>query len=214
MKIKIDAVEMPQSPLHTPGTTYNYPLVMNQQTKTTDDMVKHIQEVCTLTQVDCNAVIEAMSDYIVRTLADGNVVHIEHLGTFSSALRFADSTKGAPLQSAGDVRVMDVNFRPEREVMLRLRESMQFERKEAVRSSNVQLATVVLQLQTFFASHSALTARQFESMFGFKRTRANTVLNTLIGQGKLVRYLVGHAFVYHAGPNLFSPQKASEAPGA
>lgn len=205
MKIKIDAVEMPQSPLHEAGKTYCYPLVMTQQTKTTEDMVNHIQEVCTLTKVDCNAVIEALSEYIASTLIAGNVLHIDHLGTFSTALRFRDSQKAAPLQSAGDVQVMSVNFRPERDLMVRLRGSMQFERKEAVRSSNLQLAPIVLQLQTYFETHNTLTTRQFESLFGLKRTRASNLLNTLVEQQKLVRETIGTAFLYHAGPTLMPP---------
>lgn len=206
MKIKIDAIEMPKSPLHTTSDTYCYPIVMNQQTMTTDDMVNHIQNVCTLTKVDCNAVIEAVGEYIIKTITEGNVVHIDGLGTFSSALSFTDSTKDAALQKATDVLVTDINFRPEREVMLRLKASMDFERKEAVRSSHVNIATVVLQLQEFFKTNRQMTARQFESEFGFKRTRANTMLNTLVNQQKLARTLAGQTYIYYEGTNLYPPQ--------
>lgn len=207
MKIKIDAVEMPQSPLHKAGTTYCYPLVIGQQTKTTNDMADHIQNVCTLTRIDCNAVIEAMASYIARSIADGNLVHIDGLGTFSPGLAFADSTKKAPLQAAGDVRLMDVNFRPETQLLGHLRATMKFDRKEAMRSSNIHIGTIVLELQKYYANHRELTSRQFESLFGLKRTRANTILNTLAQQGKLVRRPIGRAYVYYAGPNLQAPQK-------
>lgn len=211
MKIKIDAIEMPKSPLHTTGDTYCYPTVINQQTVTTEDMVNHIQNISTLTKIDCNAVIEAISGYIIKTISAGNVLHIDGLGTFSSALRFADSTKAAALQKATDVQVTDINFRPERDVLLSLRESMDFERKEAVRSSKVNIATVVLQLQEYFESNSQLTARQFESLFGFKRTRANTMLNTLVDQQKLTRYHAGQTFIYCKGPNLYPPKPSETA---
>lgn len=201
---------MPQSPLHDAGKTYCYPIVMGQQTKTTKDMVEHIQEVCTLTKVDCNAVIEAMGNYIINMLASGNHVHINGLGTLSPALHFADSSKEAALQAPGDVKVADVNFRPERELMMMLREQMKFERKEAVRSSNVSIATVVVQLQKYFADARELTAHQFETMFGFKRSRANTMLKKLVDQSKLYRYLMGQTYIYYAGPNLFPPQKATD----
>lgn len=197
---------MPQSPLHDAGKTYCYPIVMGQQTKTTRDMVEHIQEVCTLTKVDCNAVIEAMSNYIINMLVSGNHVHIDGLGTLSPALHFVDSSKEAALQAPGDVRVTDVNFRPERELMMMLKEQMRFERKEAVRSSNVSIATVVVQLQKYFADARELTSHQFESMFGFKRSRANTVLKKLVDQSKLCRYMMGQTYIYYAGPNLYPPQ--------
>lgn len=211
MKIKIDAVEMPQSPLHQKGATYCYPLVLNQQTLTTEDMVSHIQNISTLTKIDCHAVIEAINGYIAKSLAEGNQIHIDGLGTFSTALRFSDSAKSAAQQTAGDVTVVDVNFRPERELLSRLTESMEFERKEALHSSNVQLSDVVLRLQEHFTAHHDLTSRQFETMFDLKHSRANKVLTTLYEQGKLQRHHVGHAYVYHAGPKLYPQQESSAA---
>lgn len=207
MKIKIDAVEMPQSPLHEKGKTYCYPLVIGQQTKTTDDMVDHIQEVCTLTRVDCNAVVEAMSAYITHSLAEGNLVHIDGLGTFTPALTFADPSKKAILQTPGDVKLSAVNFRPEAHLLAHLRETMKFDRKEGLRSSSIDIGTIVLELQKYYAGHKVLTTRQFESMFGLKRTRANTLLHALIKQEKLLCNRLGTSNVYHAGPTLFQPQK-------
>lgn len=207
MKIKIDAVEMPQSPLHEPGITYCYPSVIGQQTMTTDDMVEHIQNVCTLTRIDCNAAIEAMTAYIARSIADGNLVHIDGLGTFSPGLAFVDSTKKALQQTAGDVRLTDVNFRPEGHLLTLLRSTMMFDRKVAQHSHNIHIGTVVLELQKYFAQHKDMTARQFESMFDLRRTRANTILCTLVKQGKLIRRPIGRAYMYYAGPNLQAPQK-------
>lgn len=207
MKIKIDAVVMPESPLHEAGKNYCFPLVIGQQTKTTSDMVDHIQNVCTLTRIDCNAVIEAMSSYIAASIAEGNLVHIDGLGSFGPALSFADSSKKAILQTPNDVKLTDVNFRPEGKLLAQLRQTMKFERKEALRSSNINIGTIVLELQRYYAEHSELTSRQFESLFGLKRTRANTVLLTLTNQGKLLRRPVGRAFIYYAGPNLLQPQK-------
>lgn len=207
MKIKIDAAEMPQSPLHDAGKTYCFPHIIAQQTMTTNDMVEHIQKVCTLTRIDCNAVIEAMSSYITSAIVSGNQVHINGLGTFGPALSFADPSKKSILQTPADVRLTDVNFRAEAKLLNHLRHTMKYERKEAMRSSNISIGTIVLELQKFYAVHHELTARQFESMFSLKRTRANTILNTLTRQNKLQRRAIGRTYVYTAGPTLDGLQK-------
>lgn len=202
MKIKFDAFQISQSPLHQSGKTYSHPAIINQQTIPTDDIAEKASEQCTLTRIDITAVIASLAQHLRLQLLQGNAVRLDGIGTFSPALKFEDPAKPIEDITARDVVVTGVNFTPDGSLLSAMKLESQFERGTALRSSTVSEADAVLALREYFADHSSLSKRTFQSLLGLKYGRATSLLLALVAKDKLTVSRIGQTNFYYAGPTL------------
>lgn len=75
-----------QNNIATPPEVKYYPCAVSQGEIDLDDLAKTIASRSTLSKADCYGVMIAMSEAIGEALANGKLVKIESLGTFSVAL--------------------------------------------------------------------------------------------------------------------------------
>lgn len=202
MKIKFDAMEVANSPLHADGKRYCRPVLVSPQVVTTEQMAQKVSEACTLTPVDINAVIESLSLQLLRQLQQGNTVRMSGIGTFSLSLKFDDPTLSSAALSSRDVRVSGINFAPDGTLLSKLREGIHFERSFFSRSQTVTEAEAVLALRAYFADHHLLKKSAFQHLLGLKYTRASTLLRSLVDKQKLKLSKIGPTNIYTAGPTL------------
>ena len=197
MKIKFDAFEVANSPLHKVGAYYSRPVIIRPQTITAEDIAETATVETSLTTVDINAVITSLSQNLYRQLLNGNTVHIEGIGTFKLALKFENPTMPHELIKATDVQISGINFTPDHKLLAALRHNASFERKPAQRSNVVTEGEAVIALRAYFAEgYLHIRSYEFMRMLGLKYGRAITLLNTLVSKNKLTVSKVGQTNYY------------------
>lgn len=197
MKIKFDAYEMANSPLHEEGVCYHRPVIIRPQTITAEDIAQTATEETSLTPIDIVAVISSLSQNLYRQLLNGNTVHIDGLGTFKLSLKFRDPAMPLEDIKATNVQISGINFTPDHKLLAALRQNASFERKPTQRSSVVTEAEAVIALREYFAEgHRDIRSQLFMRLLGLKYGRAITLLNTLVGKNKLTVSKIGQTNYY------------------
>lgn len=59
-----------------------HPRIKLNGSTTTDELRRHIQEYCSLTETDVLAVLDALSHFVGRELGEGRQVHLDGIGYF------------------------------------------------------------------------------------------------------------------------------------
>lgn len=76
---------------NTPATkekkSHPYPRVISRGTRKMDRICYELSDSCSITSSDIKGVLEALSQYIGRELAEGYTVELEGLGHFSPSLK-------------------------------------------------------------------------------------------------------------------------------
>lgn len=202
MKIKFDAFEIAQSPLHEVGKIYSRPAVVNQQTIPTRDIMEKASGECTLTPVDISAVIGSLARHLRLQLLQGNAVRINGIGTFSLSLKFQDPTKAKEDFTARDIQVAGINFTPDNALLNSVKHESKFERATALRSAEVTEIDAILALRKYFEEHSTISKRTFQNLLDLKYGRATKLLLALTEKNKLTVSRIGQTNIYRAGETL------------
>lgn len=202
MKIKFDAFEIAQSPLHEAGKTYYRPAVVNAQTIPTTDIMEKASGECTLTTIDISAVIGSLARHLRLQLLQGNAVRIDGIGTFSLSLKFADAAKLKEDFTARDIHVAGVNFTPDSALLAAVKNEAKFERTTALRSAVVSEGEAIIALRKYFESHKAISKRIFQNLLGLKYSRATNLLLALAEKKKLIVSRIGQTNFYYPGETL------------
>ena len=63
-----------------------HPRIKLNGSTTTDELRRHIQEYCSLTETDVLAVLDALSHFVGRELGEGRQVHLDGIGYFVPTL--------------------------------------------------------------------------------------------------------------------------------
>jgi len=164
--------------------------VVTSGTMETGDIAKVIQETCTLTTGDIKAVLDSLSNLMVREMSSGKRIHLEGLGYFQLVLSCPPVHTSNEIR-AESVRVKSVAFRPEIGLKGRFR-NVSLERSPVKRHSNVYSDIEVDGLLTgHFLDNTFITSREFQKLCGFTRSTATRRIKQLIMDGKLRK--VGHS---------------------
>lgn len=202
MKIKFDAMEIAQSPLHEVGKIYSRPTIINKQIIPTRDIMEKASGECTLTPIDISAVIDSLARHLRLELLQGNAVRIDGIGTFSLSLKFQDPTKDTEDFTARDIRVAGINFAPDSDLLNSVKSQSKFERATAIRSSEVSEGDAILALRKHFEDHEAITKRAFQELLNLQYGRATKLLLALTAKNKLTVSKIGQTNIYRAGETL------------
>lgn len=202
MKIKFDAYEIAQSPLHEAGKTYSRPAIVNPKTIPTRDIMEKASGECTLTTIDISAVIGSLARHLRQQLLQGNAVHLDGIGTFSLSLKFEEATKPKDDFTARDVQVSGINFSPDHQLLAEVQHEARFERSSSLRSSQVSEGEAILCLHDYFQRHQSITKREFQTLLGLKYGRATKLLLALEAKNKIIASRIGQTNFYTPGPTL------------
>lgn len=158
--------------------------VVTSGTITTNELAKEIQSRSTMSSADVKGVLSALGDVIVRHFRDGERVHIEGLGYFQITLSCP------PVRTAHEIRAESIHFksvvfRPEKELLNRLK-TTSFERiSEKRHSKNHPEEVITERLTRYFAVYPYITREDFQRQCGMIKSTANRRLSQLVKEGKL-----------------------------
>ena len=176
--------EMPD--MRNTGKRTVYPKMETYSQKTLDDLVKYIRQSGTpYDSGTIKGVVSVLADAAVTWLSNGHTVKIDGLGTFSLSLNF-DDKKGNEIKDNRDkmgyrhVEVKSLNFRPDEEIMRKLRDETELTRVEG---GIVQLTKErytkeerLLRAINHIEQHGFITLTEYANMNGLSRTVASREL--------------------------------------
>lgn len=176
--------EMPD--IRNTGKRTVYPKVETYSQKTLDDLVKYIRQ--TGTPYDpgtIKGVVSTLADAAVTWLSNGHTVKIDGLGTFSLSLDFADK-KGNEMKDDRDtmgyrhVVVKSLNFRPDEEIMRKLRRDTELTRTESgvvqVTKERYTKEERLVRAINHIEQHGFITLTEYANMNGLSRPVASREL--------------------------------------
>lgn len=178
--------EMPD--IRNTGKRTVYPKVETYSQKTLDDLVKYIRQAGTpYDPGTIKGVVSTLADAAVTWLSNGHTVKIDGLGTFSLSLDFADK-KGNELKDNRDkmgyrhVKVKSLNFRPDEEIMRKLRRETELTRTEGgvvqVTKERYTKEERLLRAINHIKQHGFITLTEYANMNGLSRSVASRELKT------------------------------------
>ena len=176
--------EMPD--IRNTGKRTVYPKMETYSQKTLDDLVKYIRQ--TGTPYDpgtIKGVVSILADAAVTWLSNGHTVKIDGLGTLSLSLNFADQ-KGNELKDNRDkmgyrhVKMKSLNFRPDEEIMRKLRRETELTRTEGgvvqVTKERYTKEERLLRAINHIKQHGFITLTEYANMNGLSRSVASREL--------------------------------------
>lgn len=176
--------EMPD--MRNTGKRTVYPKMETYSQKTLDDLVKYIRQSGTpYDPGTIKGVVSVLADAAVTWLSNGHTVKIDGLGTFSLSLNF-DDKKGNELKDNRDkmgyrhVGVKSLNFRPDEEIMRKLRDETELTRVEGgivqlTKERYTKEERLARTLQ-YIEQHGFITLTEYANMNGLSRTVASREL--------------------------------------
>ncbi len=81
---------------------------------TTDELRRHIQEYCSLTETDVLAVLDALSHFVGRELGEGRQVHLDGIGYFVPTLTCTEPVTLETKRKSTKVKLKNITFRPDK----------------------------------------------------------------------------------------------------
>ena len=94
------------------GTVVYYPVLVECKTVGMESLVSEIETLCTLSEPDVRAVIEAFKKHVVDSTVNGRSVQVPMLGTFAPSFGGVVTQKDRTKVSAKDVGYVRCRFRP------------------------------------------------------------------------------------------------------
>jgi predicted histone-like DNA-binding protein len=109
-----------QNNLVSPPEVKYYPCAVSQGQVDLDDLAKIIASRSTISRVDCYGVIIALSEVISESLADGNIVKIDNLGSFQLVLLGTAAETKDPLGKS-NIKGAKISYKPSKELKNKLK---------------------------------------------------------------------------------------------
>ncbi|MBR5964312.1 MAG: HU family DNA-binding protein [Bacteroidaceae bacterium] len=166
---------------------------VGQDTIGTSEMARDISETCTLTPADVKAVLEALGDYMRKTLLSGNRLRVDNVGTFGVSLACSytnsegercEHKQSDNISGANDVYVKNIVFAPDASLKKAMKEAV-FVNSGLTPFQAPSDAEVEERLTEWFGSHSSILTGEVEALFGCSCRFARNLLNSLVDEGRL-----------------------------
>lgn len=151
----------------------------------TKEIATQIQELCALTEVDVNAVLNALS-YVTSThLKEGKRVHLNGLGYFQLSLSCDEEIEADTKYRNTKVKVKTVRFRADQELKDRIGETKLVHSAHGTHSKKLSDEHIIKRLHTHFSKQPILTRKEFQQLCGMTRTTASRRIQKLREAGVL-----------------------------
>ena len=145
-----------------------HPRIKLNGSTTTDELRRHIQEYCSLTETDVLAVLNALSHFVGRELGEGRQVHLDGIGYFVPTLTCTEPVTLETKRKSTKVKLKNITFRPDK----------------ALRSEIGVLKVKPLKLRNL--TKKRLTDDEVQSICGMTRTTATRQIRRLCEENVLV----------------------------
>lgn len=185
MKYEIHSIKNVQGT----GEERRFVQVFTQESMTEQQLEESIQGSCSLTIGDVKATLSALRELMIRQLADGSRVSIPGIGHFTLSVRLVNASgKSTEKVTADDIVVRNIDFRPDAQLLAKVRQRARFERSskssKSVAYSSQQLQSLVAR---YLSAHAFVNRRIMELQFGLRQTTALSWLKHFVSTGFLRR---------------------------
>ena len=97
-----------------------HPRIHYNGSTTTAEMRRYIQNSCSLTEGDVDAVLSALSHFVSQELSDGKSVHLDGIGYLSPVLGCTETVTSTTKNKHMKVKLKRIRFRPDKIFMRRM----------------------------------------------------------------------------------------------
>ncbi len=109
-----------QNNLVSPPEIKYYPCAVNKGEVTLNDLAKIMASRSTISRADCYGVIIALSEVISESLANGNIVRVDNLGSFQLRLHGTAAETEETLGKS-NIKEAKISYKPSKELKEKLR---------------------------------------------------------------------------------------------
>lgn len=184
MKVQFEFAPIPQPQSKETKLRY-YPRVVNRHLVKTREISAEIQHACSLTEIDVNAVLDALSRSLSNYLRQGNRVHLQGIGFFDVTLTCPE-TRDPKKMRPSQVTYKGINFRPDKDLKSRIAD-LTAERGKVRNNRSASLSDTAIdkRLTEYFAEHPVLTRYDLQRVCQMTKITAIRCIRRLLGEGKI-----------------------------
>lgn len=184
MKVQFEFAPIPQPQSKETKLRY-YPRVVNRHLVKTREISAEIQHACSLTEIDVNAVLDALSRSLSNYLRQGNRVHLQGIGFFDVTLTCPE-TRDPKKMRPSQVTYKGINFRPDKDLKSRIAD-LKAERGKVRNNRSASLSDTAIdkRLTEYFAEHPVLTRYDLQRVCQMTKITAIRCIRRLLGEGKI-----------------------------
>lgn len=160
-------------------------------------------------QGELMAALDTLQRVMLHEMEKGNAVTLPGIGTFRLSLKGSIEVKEAGDKSGAyyhgrDVHVDDILFRPDRELLSRVR-NFKVDQSPYGQAFHTDEAEIDARLTELFATHDSVTHKDISYAFDLTltRNRITSLLRRLVHEGRLIRIGDGCQTRYRPAPGHF-----------
>lgn len=160
-----------------------YPRIKNSRKVTDDELFNEASKKSVITRSHFYPALYEVARAIAQELMNGNIVTLNDLGTFKLQIGTDTPVSKNERMNLRNISIKGINFAPSPDFLEFLADP-QFEWKpERVSTPTYTDDAILLELQSWFTTHSLITRQEFCHLFQMSRTTGTTRLNNLIEKG-------------------------------
>ena len=156
------------------GDVRHFARIIDNPPMTADQLERHIQETCSVTKGDIEAVLSAVRDSMVNELIRGNRFYLPYIGYFSLSADL-DMPKEKPIDKvrADYINVRHIRFQPEKTMLQEVKNGARFERATTHSvSKKYEEGELQERLTTYLSEHTYINRRIMERLFDLRQITA------------------------------------------
>ena len=156
------------------GEVRHFARIIDTPHMTPDHFERHIQETCSVTKGDIEAVLSAVRDSMVNELLRGNRFYLPYIGYFSLSVDL-DMPEGKPIDKvrADYINVRHIRFQPEKTMLQEVKNGARFERATSSSvSKRYEEDDLQERLMAYLSEHTYVNRRVMERLFSLRESTA------------------------------------------
>lgn len=180
------------------GEERKYVRLKDHEPMTPKQIEQHIEQACTLTRGDVQAVMTSLHDLIVTELSHGARFYIPEVGYLSlSVTTELPEHRGMDKMTGNDIRLRNINFKPTAELLGEVSRNLHFERSRySSKSRQYTEEQLWDKMVAFIQEHGYICRRDLEFHFHLRQQTALKWLKYFTEKGALVKKGALNAPVY------------------
>lgn len=172
--------------LHNEEETLLYPRMIIKGQCSTEDLVNEIAKQSSYSAGELKGMLIALHEAMTHEMARGYSVKLDQIGTFTPSLgltkgKEAELPEGDTRRNARSIRVRNINFRADKELIQKTNQHCVLERENGTSRLKISRHSSEKRLkmaQTFLQKHPYLTVADYMELTGLSHTTAARELQT------------------------------------
>lgn len=170
----------------------------NQKAMTADELANEIMNACTVTPSDIKAVMSEICHVAIGELSSGRRFYLPEIGYLSLAVGNTPPAKKVNGKITGkDIYLKNINFRPERKFLNKVRKNVSFVKSDyTTLSAQYTDDELWAKVSEYVSAHRYITRSGMRSEFGLSDYKAKQWLERFVEDGRLTKEGTRHQPLY------------------